>query len=69
MGDIAVAKSDDQWEVESDASTLREAEEIKADSKRFKKAVKELKKQSAAAQKAVANVNAAKGLKKAFSSS
>ena len=60
---------DKQWEVEQDARTLREAEEIKADSKRFKKAANELKKQSAAAQKAVANVNATKGLKKAFSSS
>jgi len=68
MGGIAVGKSDDQWETESDASTLREAEVIKTDSKRFKKAVKELKKQMGATQKAVAAVNASAGLKKTFTS-
>ena len=62
-----MATADDaKWEIEQDARTLREAEEIKVDSKRFRKAGKELKKQAEAARRASAAVNATKGLKKAF---
>jgi len=61
-------KTDEKWEIEDDARTLREAEEIKADSKRFKKAAKELEKQAVAAKRASAVVNAKKGLNKAFPS-
>ena len=65
-----MATADDkQWEVEQDARTLREAEEIKAEPKRLKKAVVELKKQAEAAQRALAAVKATAGLKKAFTSS
>lgn len=64
---MKMTAEDKKWEVESDARTLREAEEIKVDSGRFKKAAAELKKQAEAARRAVLLVNAKKGLKKAFS--
>jgi len=63
-----VDATDKQWDIENDARTLREAEEIKADSKRFKKAAKELKKQAEAAKRASAVVNATKGLGRTFTS-
>ena len=70
MGDRPVATAEDQkWEIENDARTLREAEEIKAEPKRLKKAIAELQKQADAAQQAVATANATTGLKKAFTSS
>lgn len=66
---MEITAQDKKWETESDARTLREAEEIKAKPKRFKKAAAELKKQAEAARRAVLLVNAKKGLKKAFPSS
>lgn len=35
---VAMVKEDERWRVESDLSTLMEAEKIKADPKRFAKA-------------------------------
>jgi len=63
---MKMTAEDKKWEVEGDARTLREAEEIKADSKRFKKAAAELEKQAEAARRAVLLVNTKKGLNKAF---
>ena len=48
-----MAKTDAQWEAESDASTLIDAEKIKKDPKRRKAARAELKKRAAATQAAM----------------
>ncbi len=39
-----ITKQEEQWQAESDARTIMEAEAIKADEKRFKKAVAAAKK-------------------------
>ena len=48
-----MAKTDAQWEAESDASTLVDAEKIKKDPKRCKAARAELKKRLGATQAAM----------------
>lgn len=48
-----MAKSDDQWEIEQDARTLVDAELIRKDSKRYKKAVAQIKKENAAREEAL----------------
>ncbi len=44
---------DMKWKAESDARTLREAEEIRMDAPRYKRAVTELQKLEASAKKAL----------------
>lgn len=44
---------DDKWEIEADARTLVEAELIRKDSKRYKKAITQLKKENAAREEAL----------------
>jgi len=50
MGKAAdtMAKQEENWAIESDANTLIEAEKIKKDKDRFKKAKAELKKRASA---------------------
>ncbi len=48
-----MAKSDNQWEIENDARTLVDAEIIRKDTKRFKKATAQLKKENAAREEAL----------------
>lgn len=43
----SIAKQEEQWQAESDARTIMEAEAIKADEKRFNKAVAAAKKMKA----------------------
>ena len=51
MGEIMA--EDDKWEVEADARSLVEAELIRKDTKRFKKATAQLKKENAARKEAI----------------
>jgi len=44
---------DEKWEIESDARTLVDAEVIKKDPKRYKKAVAKIKEQNAAGEEAI----------------
>ncbi len=48
-----MAKSDDKWEIENDARTLVDAELIRKDIKRYKKATAQLKKENAAREEAL----------------
>jgi len=52
-GAIAMAKTDAQYEIENDARILVDAEVIKQDSKRFEKAIAQIKKENAARTNAV----------------
>ncbi len=52
-GDVVMAKTDNQWEIESDARTLVDAEIIRADDKRFKAAAAYLQKVNEAGKKAI----------------
>lgn len=49
----AVEKQEEQWKIESDARTLKEAEIIKSDKKRFEKATNYLKGEIEASQKSI----------------
>jgi len=66
MGDCTVGKSDEQWEIESAASTIIEAQAIKADKKKWAKVKKELAKRVEAAQRAAREAGVKVGMKKAF---
>jgi len=48
-----MAKTDAQYEIENDARILVDAEVIKQDSKRFEKAIAQIKKENAARTNAV----------------
>ena len=48
-----MAKSEAQYQIESDARALVDAEIIRKDTKRFEKAVAQIKKENAARQSAV----------------
>lgn len=58
--------TDKKWKVESDARTLLEAQEIRADVKRYKAARKEIDALVARAQKEAAEKKAMAGLEKAI---
>lgn len=67
MGDSLVStKSDEQWEIESAASTIIEAQEIKADKKKWAKVKIEIGKRLKAAQKAALEAGVKVGMNKAF---
>lgn len=53
MAKTEITQQQKQWQVESDARTLVDAEMIKKDSKRFKAAIAQIKKENAARQSAV----------------
>ena len=54
MGEITAMSEDDRkWEIESDARSLVEAELVRKDPKRFKKAVALIKKENAARKEAI----------------
>ena len=49
---MSMSKQEKQWQAESDARTLTEAQEIRSDADRYKAAKRELKKQVEATTKA-----------------
>lgn len=51
--EIAMAKTDKQWEIEEDARILVERQLIKNDPKRWKAAINQIKKENAARKAAV----------------
>ncbi len=53
MSGEIMAKSDNDWEIESDARTLVDAEVIRKDPKRYKKAIVKIKEQNAAGEEAL----------------
>ena len=66
MGCPSVSADDKKWKIENDARTLADAQEIRADAKRYAAACKELKDKAKNTQLAV-KVEA--GLKAAFKGS
>lgn len=61
-----MAKTDEQWDIESAADTLIRAQEIKEDKKLYPKVKKELVKRVKAAKRAALEAGVAKGMKKSF---
>lgn len=66
MGKAIPVATDNNWEAEQDARSLIEAAEIRGDSKRLKKAKKQLDKQVKAARRAALENKVQDGMKKAF---
>lgn len=61
-----MAKSNDQWEIESDADAVVRAYKVQRNKKRWPKVKAELVKRAKEADEAVTEAWAEKGLKKAF---
>lgn len=59
-------KSDEQWEIESDADAITRAQKVRRNKKRWPKVQAELVKRAKEANAAVVEAGAKKGLKKAF---
>ena len=66
MEPTTVAKSNEQWEIESDADAFTRAQRVRRDKKRWPKVRAELVKRAKEAKAAVVEAGAEKGLKKAF---
>ncbi len=61
-----MAKSSEQWEIESDADAVIRAQKVRRNKKRWPKVKAELVKRAEEAKAAVVEAGAEKGLKKAF---
>ena len=61
-----MAKTDEQWDIESGADAFIRAQKVRADKKLWPKVQKELAKRAEAAKRAALEAGATKGMTKAF---